>query len=214
MSSHVEDVYLELVEGVGLESAFRRELSGLEVPNPRAGEPAPLSEIRFQIPIPVELPNGDVGTTTTSAVAQQLDNIADSGLLRTRIIPGTRIVHTQAPAVVEVLQQTGHYRQCDPPTSEQPRGDGGGLSSMKKADLEALAAERGVQVEPGATRAQIAAAIDERAAQVEREAAEAAAEAQAAAEQAAANAGGEPGDPAAAGDGNGDETGGAPSEEV
>jgi hypothetical protein len=119
---HMSDsTYLELVEGVGVEADFtRHHKTGLDIPNPKAGEPAPLCEIGIQIPVAVRIGN-DVGTTTRSVQIKPLDSIDPDDPVASRIIPGTRIVETHAPAVVNVLVETGHYRQCDPPKTEQPR---------------------------------------------------------------------------------------------
>lgn len=152
MSSHVEDVYLELVEDVGLAPAFLRQPDGTEVENPAAGEPEPLNNIRFQIPVPVMV-DGQLAMTTNSAHVVPGDDLDEVTL--TRIIPGTRVVHTQAPAVVDVLMNTGHYRLVDPPERKAAN-----RQAMKKGQLEEAARAAGIDA-TGLTKDQLVAALEQ-----------------------------------------------------
>lgn len=112
--------FYELNDDIGLAPAWIVcPKTGLEIPNERAGEPDPLNNIGINIPIPTQLPSGEIVDTTRRAPiepGEQLDEV-----LRARIIPGTRIVETDHPAVGNVLLETGHYHEIDPPKSEQPR---------------------------------------------------------------------------------------------
>lgn len=112
--------YLELVEGVGVEPDFHHRENGLAVPNPKAGDPAELREIGIRIPVPTMVGNEVINDARTVRIkpAPQID---PKDTLKSRIIPGTRVIETQAPAVVNALVSTGHYRVCDAPKSEQPR---------------------------------------------------------------------------------------------
>jgi hypothetical protein len=119
-----ETTFLELVEGVGPESDFIVDpKSGLEVPNPKAGQPGELKAIGFQIPLPVKV-GKDIVYTTSKVEVGPADAIDPDNPVSSRIIPGTRIVETNAPAVVNALLETGHYQQCDPP-AQQKKGKGG-----------------------------------------------------------------------------------------
>ncbi len=112
-----ETTFLELLDHVGIEPSYRHHPDTGEIEeNPSAGEPGPLVEIGVQIPVPVMV-GSDVGTETRTAPIQQHESLAEAGEIKARIIPGTRIVETTAPAVVNVLISTGHYQQCDPPPS-------------------------------------------------------------------------------------------------
>lgn len=118
-----ETTYLELVEGVGMESEFLHEIdpkTGEYKRNPKAGQPAPLCEIKIPIPIPV-MAGKEVVVTTRTVDIKPLERIDPDDPLEARIIPGTRIVETHAPEVVNRLVETGHYQVCDQPHSEQPR---------------------------------------------------------------------------------------------
>lgn len=115
-----ETTYLELVDGVGMVPAFTRTKDGLEVPNPLAGEPDLLNNIAFQVPVPTMV-DSEIVETTVPVVIKQAPEIDPADPLQTRIIPGTRIVETRAPAVVNVLLESGHYQRCDRPKTEQPR---------------------------------------------------------------------------------------------
>lgn len=116
----METIYLELVEGVGVEPPFTRDpKTGLEIPNDKAGEPQPLTHIGIQIPVPTMV-GKDVIDTTAKAYIEQARAIDPKDPVQSRIIPGTRIVETTAPAVVNLLLETGHYQQVAAPTSEQP----------------------------------------------------------------------------------------------
>lgn len=92
--------------------------TGLEVPNPHAGEPSPLNNIGIQIPTVAMAPDGEVIETTTRQPITPSDRLDE--VLRARILPGTRIVETDHPAVANLLNETGLYHQIDPPRSEQP----------------------------------------------------------------------------------------------
>lgn len=120
--------YLTLPEGVGVASPFIRDpKSGLDVPNPKAGEPEPINNIGLQIPVPVMV-DGEVADTTTRVPIQPGPALGPEGQLvdnagvfqRARIIPGSRVVETDHPAVVNLLQEAGLV-PCDPPASAQPR---------------------------------------------------------------------------------------------
>lgn len=118
MSQAAPLVYLKLRDDVGVEPSHVVNEAGVEIPNERAGDPAPLNNIGIQIPMPTMI-GKDVGTTTVRAAIEQSDTLPAP--LRARIIPGTRIVETDAPAVINLLTQTGQYELIDAPRSEQPR---------------------------------------------------------------------------------------------
>jgi hypothetical protein len=117
-----ETFYLELNDTIGPAPAFIRDpKSGLEVPNPKAGEPDEINHLTFRIPVPVALPDGQIANDT-----RPVDIVAEPKLdpdhsLASRVIPGTRIIETRAPAVVDFLVTNGICRQVDQPKSEQPR---------------------------------------------------------------------------------------------
>lgn len=121
--------YLEALDHVGVvPSHYVDPETGLNVPNPRAGEPDALNSIGINIPMPIMV-GDDVVMTTRRAPIHVLDSLGPDGALvddqhrfcRARILPGTRIVETDHAAVVNLLMETGHYRQVDPPKSVQPR---------------------------------------------------------------------------------------------
>lgn len=113
-----ELTYLTPADDVGVESAFIvDEKTGLDVPNPKAGDPAPINEIGIRIPIPVMI-DKELRTDVRRVSIKPQDKIDDT--LRARIIPGTRVVETDHPAVVQVLTDGGYVR-CDPPTKAQVR---------------------------------------------------------------------------------------------
>lgn len=114
-----DTTYLELVEGVGAEPTHLHGTKGLIVPNPKAGDPAPLTAIGVNIPMPT-MSGKDVVTDVQKVVIRQAEQIGDNPLA-SRIIPGTRIVETTHPAVVNVLVDTGHYAVCDPPAKHAPK---------------------------------------------------------------------------------------------
>lgn len=129
-----DTMYLELVEGVGVESDFHHEQDkhGLHLPNPKAGDPAPLTSVGIQVPVPTKVDGGDIIETSRSvAISPRPDRVSsdwrenpvdeDGSIVVARIIPGTRVIETTAPPVANVLLGTGHYQPCDPPASEQPR---------------------------------------------------------------------------------------------
>jgi hypothetical protein len=146
-----ETTFLELVEGVGPESDFVVDpKSGLEVPNPKAGEPAELKAIGFQIPLPTQV-GDDIVYTTSKVEVGPADAIDPENPVASRIVPGTRIVETNAPAVVNALLETGHYQLCDPPGTRS--------SGPTKAQLEGHATTLGLDV-AGLKKAEIQAAID------------------------------------------------------
>lgn len=110
-----ETTYLELVEGHGVEpDAIHDPKTGLIIPNEKAGEPAPLANIGVNIPMPVMV-GKDVLTDVSKVVIRPSESIAPGDALASRIIPGTRIVETQSPAVASLLLDTGAYAVCDPP---------------------------------------------------------------------------------------------------
>lgn len=146
------DVYLELLEHVGLAPSHVRLPDGREVENPIAGEPEPLSNIRFQIPIPTMV-GGELVMTTASSEAKPAEQLDPR--TKTRIVPGTRLVHTQAPAVVEVLLNTGLYRVCDPPEKAAAN-----RQAKKKAQLAEEARALGIDIVAGMTKPDIIKAIE------------------------------------------------------
>lgn len=115
--------FLELVDDVGLAPAHTLSKKGLEVPNdgthgrPAAGEPEPLASIRVNIPVPVQV-EGDVITDIRSIELKPSETFDER--LFARILPNSRIVECRHPALVDALLGTGHYREVDPPKSEQP----------------------------------------------------------------------------------------------
>ncbi len=120
-------IYLTLRDDVGIAPAHIVNDKGLEVPNPRAGELDNLTSIGVQIPMPVMV-GDDVAMTTRQAPIHILDKLGPKDAMtdrqgrfcRARILPDSRIVETDHPAVVNLLTAAG-YVQCDPPKSEQPR---------------------------------------------------------------------------------------------
>ncbi len=110
-------VYLELNDDIGLETSHL-VIDGQNVKNPKAGQPAELNNIGVQIPMPTMV--GKEVAMTTSRATIQVGEQRDEHI-RARILPGTRIVETDHPAVVNLLIETGHYHQIDPPKTEQPR---------------------------------------------------------------------------------------------
>jgi hypothetical protein len=116
--------FLELVDDVGLAPSHTVSKKGLEVPNdgthgrPAAGEPEPLASIRVNIPVPVEVA-GEVIADIRSIELKPSETFDDR--LFARILPNSRIVECRHPALVDALLGTGHYREVDPPKSEQPR---------------------------------------------------------------------------------------------
>lgn len=113
-----ELTYLKLRDDAGIAPSHIVNDKGLEVPNPRAGELDPLNNIGIQIPMPTMI-GTEVGMTTRRVAIEPGAELADP--LRARIIPGTRIVETDMPQVVNLLVATGDYARCDPPVSERPR---------------------------------------------------------------------------------------------
>lgn len=110
--------YLKLRDDVGIAPSHIVNDAGLEVENPRAGELDALNNIGIQIPMPTMI-GTEVGMTTRRVEIKPGAELADP--LRARIIPGTRIVETDAPAVINLLVASGDYAHCDPPASERPR---------------------------------------------------------------------------------------------
>lgn len=147
-----ETTFLELVEGVGVESDYVVDpKTGLEIPNEKAGEPAELKEVGFQIPMPTQVGDDIVFTTSRVAVTPK-PGIDPEDPLASRIIPGTRTVETNAPAVVAQLLETGHYRLADPPGSHS--------SGPTKAQLEGQAEKLGIDVS-GLKKAEIQERVDD-----------------------------------------------------
>ena len=125
-----ETTFLELLEGVGKESDFKQDASGLITPNPRAGEPAPLSCVSIKIPFPTMVGKEVVEEQRTAEIIA-LPEIDEDWRARpvkagvavlacARIIPGTRIIETNAPPVVEQLLNS-HWQVCDPPVKARAR---------------------------------------------------------------------------------------------
>jgi hypothetical protein len=116
--------FFELEDHVGLAPSHTISKKGLEVPNdgthgrPAAGEPEPLSALSVNIPIARQQGDDvvqDIATITIEP-SEQFDD-----KLHARILPGSRIVECRHPALPDLLLNTGHYREVDPPKSEQPR---------------------------------------------------------------------------------------------
>lgn len=125
-----ELAYLTPPAEVGVAPAFVRSDGGVDVPNERAGEPDPLTSIGLQIPVDT-LVKDAAGKEHVLPVASRVEirpsvqlgppeKLVDDVFARARIIPGTRVVETDHPAVVNLLQQVG-WAHCDPPKSEQSR---------------------------------------------------------------------------------------------
>jgi hypothetical protein len=123
-----ELVYLTPRDDVGPTPSHIVNDAGLEVPNPEAGQPGVLTSIGITVPVPTMI-GDEVGMTTRRAEIAQLPALGDEGgmldeegrFVRARIIPGTRIVETDMPQIVNVLVASEQYVHCDPPKSEQPR---------------------------------------------------------------------------------------------
>ncbi|MGH2878952.1 MAG: hypothetical protein ACRDK4_05010 [Solirubrobacteraceae bacterium] len=116
-----QTTYLELVEGVGVEPTHVRDpKTGEEKPHPKAGEPAPINHIGFQVPIPTMV-EGELVMQTAAVTISQEPSIDPDNPVASRIIPGTRIVETNAPAVVNALLERGDFRLCDPPAKHHPK---------------------------------------------------------------------------------------------
>lgn len=112
--------YFELNDDVGLAPAWIVDPeTGLEIPNEKAGEPEALNNIGIQIPIPVQLDNGDIVETTTTARLVPGDELDE--LTKSRIIPDTRVIETAHPAVGSLLLETGLCHEVDPPKASRPR---------------------------------------------------------------------------------------------
>lgn len=123
--------YLLFPDDQGVEPPFLRRDDGLEVPNPRAGQPAPLRELAFQVPVPtiIEQDGEQVLVNTTRRIpvvaAPELGRDANQlfdgkgQFVRARIVPGTRIVETDVAPVVNALQANG-WVLTDPPKEAQP----------------------------------------------------------------------------------------------
>jgi hypothetical protein len=138
-----ETTFLELLEGVGPESAFIVDpKSGLDVPNPKAGEPAPLTSVGVKIPFPTMV-GKDVAEEQRTAEIVPLPEIDPDWKARpvkddtqvlacARIIPGTRIVETNAPPIVAALLAS-HWQECDPPKQDTKARQAAGKTSDEKA---------------------------------------------------------------------------------
>lgn len=111
--------YLALNDDVGTAPAFVVDSkTGLDIPNPKKDEPEALNSIGVNIPIPTMV-GDDVVEVTQRVTIDPGEKLGKE--IPARIIPGTRIVETTHPAVVNLLLQTGQYKQVDAPRSEQSR---------------------------------------------------------------------------------------------
>lgn len=107
--------------------------TGLEIPNPIAGELRVLNNIGITVPIATEL-EGDVIDVMHRAEIKQAGKIDEQ--LRARIIPGTRVVETDHPAVINMLQAHG-YVLCDPPSNADEKAAQAALAKAQKAQEKA-----------------------------------------------------------------------------
>lgn len=116
-----ETTFLELVEGVGVEPTHVRDpKTGEETLHPKAGDPGPLNHIGFQVPIPTMV-GDDIVMQTAAVTIAQAPAIDPDNPVASRIIPGSRIVETNAPAVVDALLRRGDFRICDAPAKHAPK---------------------------------------------------------------------------------------------
>lgn len=125
-----ERTFLELDEGVGVESDSLHELdpkTGLYLANPKAGDPGPLQSVGVKIPFPVMV-GKDVFEEQRTAEIVALPQIDEDWKARpvkegtkvlacARIIPGTRVVETNAPPIVTALLAS-HWHEVDPPKQD------------------------------------------------------------------------------------------------
>lgn len=110
--------YFELNDDVGVAPPYIRSAKGLDVPNPRAGEPEPINEVGLPFLVPTVV-DGDVIDTPQRAVIRPADTAEPR--LNSRIIPGSRVIETGHPQVINSLIACGQYHEVDKPASEQPR---------------------------------------------------------------------------------------------
>lgn len=113
--------YLTPRDHIGPEHAWKTDTSGLAIPNPDVGEPAPLQAVGFQIPVPTQIETGDIINTTRRIEIKQAPSIDPNDPLGSRIIPGTRIIETNMRPVFDTLISSDIYVECDAPTSERPK---------------------------------------------------------------------------------------------
>lgn len=116
-------IFLELVEGVGMEPTHlhERDKHGDHKENPKAGELGPLVRQGLPIPVPVQTDAGDVITQIRVCDIEPAPEISAVTLIPARIIPGTRMIETISEPIAAALLQLGVFRICDPPATEQPR---------------------------------------------------------------------------------------------
>jgi hypothetical protein len=109
--------FLELNEDVGLVPSHLEDPKLGPVENPKAGEHAPFLQMGIQIPVPTMV-NGEVVDQPKSVAivpGEKLDKT-----LRARIVPNTRCIETDHPAVVELLLNTGKFHEVDQPKADRP----------------------------------------------------------------------------------------------
>lgn len=110
--------FFELNDDVGLESSHLRQKDGTEVENPRAGQKAPLNNVGFPVQYPVKVDGGELITRTDIVRVEPSEQLHPQ--LKTRVIPGTRIVETANSQVANTLLES-NYHEVDAPKSEQGR---------------------------------------------------------------------------------------------
>jgi len=110
-------LYFELNDDIGLAPSHLRKPDGTEVENPRAGEPDTINNLGFPVSTPIMV---DGHVTDSVDVVRIFPSEDLDPVLKTRILPNSRIVETQNPQVANVLREQ-HYHEIDPPKSEQPR---------------------------------------------------------------------------------------------
>lgn len=129
--SNPEATFLELEDHVGAEHTHTQTETPAGVvvieENDRAGDPGPLISQSLGIPIQT-MAGGELITqfahvniepsNAPCARDWQKAQTKDGVLACARIIPGTRVIETTAPPVVNVLQEL-HFRICDPPKALQ-----------------------------------------------------------------------------------------------
>lgn len=110
-------IYLTLPEGVGLSPDFIQK-DGVAVPNPKAGEPEPITSIGVPIQIPV-MADGEVIDSAQTYQITVAEKLADGEWAR--IIPDSRIVEVNHEGLANVLRTVAGYIDCDPPKKSTPK---------------------------------------------------------------------------------------------
>jgi hypothetical protein len=136
--------FLELDEGVGVESDFvhKHDKHGAFLPNEKAGDPGPLRSVGIHIPFPAMVGNDVIEEQRTAEIVP-LDKIDEDWKARpvndetqkiacARIIPGTRVIETNAPPIVAALLGS-HWHICDPPAKDTKARQAAGKASDGKA---------------------------------------------------------------------------------